>query len=88
MKNLLVPELRELLAEGDAVKMREFCEATHPALIADFLNQRNAAEKTVAGTLPTERVTQLERHTNDVGSSQFYRIEFGGIVEILVLQTG
>ena len=38
MKNLLVPELRELLAEGDAAKMREFCEATHPALIADFLN--------------------------------------------------
>jgi magnesium transporter len=38
MKNLLVPELRELLAEGDAEKMREFCEATHPAFIADFLD--------------------------------------------------
>jgi len=38
MKNLLVPELRELLADGDAEKMREFCQATHPAFIADFLN--------------------------------------------------
>ena len=38
MKNLLVPELRELLADGDAEKMREFCEATHPAFIADFLD--------------------------------------------------
>ena len=38
MKNLLVPELRELLAEGSAEKMREFCQATHPALVADFLS--------------------------------------------------
>lgn len=38
MKNLLVPELRELLAEGDAGKMREFSESSHPASIADFLN--------------------------------------------------
>jgi len=38
MKNLLVPELRELLADGDAEKMREFCQATHPVFIADFLS--------------------------------------------------
>lgn len=38
MKTLLVPELRELLAEGDAEKMREFCQATHPASVADFLD--------------------------------------------------
>ncbi len=38
MKNLLVPELRELLADGDAEKMREFCQATHPAMVADFLS--------------------------------------------------
>lgn len=44
MKNLLVPELRELLAEGDAAKMREFCEATHPALIADFLSGLTTGE--------------------------------------------
>ncbi len=35
---LLVPELRELLAEGDAGKMREFSESSHPASIADFLS--------------------------------------------------
>ncbi len=38
MSTLLVPELRELLAEGDAEKMREFCQATHPAMVADFLS--------------------------------------------------
>jgi len=44
MKNLLVPELRELLVEGDTEKMREFCLATHPALIADFLDGLDTAE--------------------------------------------
>ena len=44
MRNLLVPELRELLAEGDAEKMNEFCQATHPALIADFLNGLTSPE--------------------------------------------
>ncbi|RJP26739.1 MAG: magnesium transporter [Candidatus Abyssobacteria bacterium SURF_5] len=39
MKNvLLVPELRELLAEGNAESLREFCGATHPAFIAEFLS--------------------------------------------------
>ncbi|GAB4338605.1 MAG: magnesium transporter [Candidatus Abyssubacteria bacterium] len=38
MKNvLLVPELREFLAEGDVQNLREFCESTHPAQIAEFL---------------------------------------------------
>jgi magnesium transporter len=44
MRNLLVPELRELLAEGDPAKMNEFCQATHPAMIADFLNGLTASE--------------------------------------------
>lgn len=39
MKNiLLVPELRELLASGDPDNLREFCESTHPASIAEFLS--------------------------------------------------
>jgi len=38
MKTLLVPELRELLAEGDSNKMGEFCQSTHPAEVADFLD--------------------------------------------------
>jgi magnesium transporter len=39
MKNiLLVPELREFLAEGDVQNLREFCESTHPASIAEFLS--------------------------------------------------
>lgn len=39
MKNvLLVPELRELIATADTEGLREFCNATHPAFIAEFLN--------------------------------------------------
>lgn len=39
MKNpLLVPELRELIAEGDEARLNEFCLATHPASIAEFLS--------------------------------------------------
>jgi magnesium transporter len=39
MKNiLLVPELREFLAQGDVEGLRQFCTATHPADIAEFLS--------------------------------------------------
>lgn len=39
MKNiLLVPELRELLAENNPQNLREFCESSHPADIAEFLS--------------------------------------------------
>lgn len=45
MKNLLlVPELRELLAEGSEQDLREFCESNHPATIAEFLSGLSADE--------------------------------------------
>ena len=49
MKNLLlVPELRELLANGDTEGLREFCLSTHPASIAEFLSGLSTEEvKTV-----------------------------------------
>lgn len=39
MKNpLLVPELRELIETGNDSALRAFCEATHPAVIADLVS--------------------------------------------------
>ncbi|MGQ9588728.1 MAG: magnesium transporter [Planctomycetota bacterium] len=39
MKNpLLVPELRELLAEGRAESLRQFCETNHPVIVAEMLS--------------------------------------------------
>lgn len=35
--SLLLPELREMLAENDVAEMKEFCSALHPASTADFL---------------------------------------------------
>lgn len=34
---LLLPELREMLAENNVAEMKEFCSALHPASTADFL---------------------------------------------------
>ena len=37
INTLLLPELRELLAEGNSEELREFCEALHPARTAEFM---------------------------------------------------
>ena len=41
---LLLPELREMLAENNVEEMREFCTALHPASTADFLVGLNPRE--------------------------------------------
>lgn len=41
---LLLPELRELLAEDNASALREFCEALHPSRTAEFLEGLSADE--------------------------------------------
>ncbi|MDO5581415.1 MAG: magnesium transporter [Planctomycetia bacterium] len=35
--SLLLPELRQMLAENDIAEMKEFCTALHPASTADFM---------------------------------------------------
>lgn len=35
--SLLLPELRQMLAENDITEMKEFCTALHPASTADFM---------------------------------------------------
>lgn len=37
INTLYLPELREMLAEGDAAGLREFSEAVHPARVAEFM---------------------------------------------------
>ncbi|MDZ4781176.1 MAG: magnesium transporter [Planctomycetia bacterium] len=41
---LYLPELREMLAEGNAVELHEFCVALHPARTAEFMEGLTAAE--------------------------------------------
>jgi magnesium transporter len=41
---LLVPELREMLAEGNSTALQEFCEGGHPADVAELISALSAAE--------------------------------------------
>lgn len=41
---LYLPELREMLAEGNAAELQEFCKALHPASTADFMEGLTAEE--------------------------------------------
>ena len=53
---LLVPELRELIAAGDVTTLHEFCEAAHPAAIAELLA---ALEPKEAWTILLQTATAL-----------------------------
>jgi magnesium transporter len=45
MKNpLLVPELREMITTGNSEMLREFCEAGHPAVVAELISALSAQE--------------------------------------------
>jgi magnesium transporter len=41
---LLIPELREMLAENDALGMREFCDVFHAGVVAENLESLSAAD--------------------------------------------
>ncbi|UCD77287.1 MAG: magnesium transporter, partial [Desulfobacterales bacterium] len=41
---LLVPELREMLAAGNAKVLRDFCEGGHPAVVAELISALSAQE--------------------------------------------
>ena len=41
---LLLPELREMLAEQDTDQLRAFCTELHPARTAEFMEGLTAAE--------------------------------------------
>lgn len=44
INTLFLPELREMLADGDSAGLREFCEALHPARAAEFMEGLTAEE--------------------------------------------
>lgn len=44
INTLYLPELREMLAEGDSEGLREFCSALHPARAAEFMEGLSAEE--------------------------------------------
>ena len=44
INTLFLPELREMLAEGDMEGLREFCDALHPARAAEFMEGLTADE--------------------------------------------
>jgi magnesium transporter len=44
VNTLYLPELREMLGEGNADQLREFCTALHPATTADFMEGLNPDE--------------------------------------------
>jgi len=41
---LLVPELREMLTAGDVKALRDFCEASHPAVVAELISEISGIE--------------------------------------------
>ena len=44
VNTLYLPELREMLAEGNADELREFCSSLHPARTAEFMEGLEASE--------------------------------------------
>ena len=44
MNTLYLPELREMLAEGNEAELTEFCTAMHPARTAEFMQGLRAKE--------------------------------------------
>lgn len=64
MKNpLLVPELRELLAEGRSESLRQFCETNHPVIVAEMLSALEPPEAWEVLRLAS-RAVQSEIFTN------------------------
>jgi len=59
---LYLPELREMLAEGNAAELHEFCIALHPARTAEFMEGLTAAE-----------AWQVLQHTDPASQVEIFR---------------
>jgi magnesium transporter len=62
VNTLFLPELREMLAAGNAAGLREFCEAIHPAATAEFMEALTAQE-----------AWQVLQHASPKTSSEIFR---------------
>jgi magnesium transporter len=86
MRNpLLVPELREMLAQNDLEELRHFCEDTHPAAVAEFLNALEPDEVrrilwTVDDRLRALIFSHLDSEMEVALAEQLGRRELAGVV--------
>ncbi|MCA9239404.1 MAG: magnesium transporter [Planctomycetales bacterium] len=57
LNTLYLPELREMLSENDVTGLREFCDALHPARVAEFMEGLDATEmwQVLEATTPEAR---------------------------------
>jgi magnesium transporter len=86
MKNiLLVPELRELLAENNPQSLREFCESSHPADIAEFLSGLEPDEigRVLSCADPRTRVAIFPYFDIDVQLALAERMRRAELVELI-----
>ena len=72
---LLVPELRELIQANDTQTLKEFCEAAHPAAIAELIS---ALE-------PNEAWTILLQTTSDLRAEIFSHLD--RTIQIAIIET-
>ena len=69
MKNpLLVPEFREMLAKNDLDEIKEFCNTTPPAVVADFLGAMTPEEnlEILLNITPEQRANIYSYYDTDV----------------------
>jgi len=76
---LLVPELREAIAEGRKEDLRLFCESAHPSVIADFISALEPQEawevlRQAPLALRVEIFSQMEKDTQ-VDMTEFMKRE-------------
>jgi magnesium transporter len=63
---LIVPELREMLTAGNAKALRDFCEAGHPALVAELISALSAEETwAVLGYVDPQLRAEIFTHLED-----------------------
>lgn len=87
INTLLLPELREMLAENDSAGLADFCEAMHPARAAEFMEGLNAEETwgvlkeadperrvAIFGYLDEERQVQILESVDPAETSQLIAI--------------
>src|SRR5512147_1848450 len=69
MKNpLLVPEFREMLATDNLDEIKEFCNTTPPAVVADFLGAMTPEEnrEILRNITPEQRANIYSYYDNDI----------------------
>ena len=86
MKNpLLVPEFREMLAENNIEEIKDFCNTTPPAVVADFLGAMTADEnREILMQLSAEARSKIFSYfDNDVKLSMINLFDNGQLVDLI-----